>query len=384
MSWWQRLVRAVRGGPAFDAALERKAMRFVELPGLDPRLEGALTDDAWLVYADWLEEQGDARAELVRRWERREQFEEFVAANAGELFGPLAPALGKRAHPYARMDLSVEWKHGLVRHASLLMERPWRQVPVLLGLPVARFLTSLAVGLVPMEDLFNEEAEEALKHPRARGLRTLLLGDFIQPEECQMSWALLGDVSALWGLMPQLEDVKLRGLVSNLGRIDAPELKRFTRETSGFTRAELEKVMAARMPKLEHLELWFGDPNYGANCTSQDIAPLLEVDRFPALTSLGLCDLEHVDALIEPLSRAPFLPRLKRVDLSKGIMTDDGAVTLLRLRDRFAHLEELDLSENVLSGAHLAELQTVCASVKVERQRLDEMDEDFRYVAVGE
>lgn len=384
MNWWQRVVQAVRGGPAYDVTLKREAMRFVDLPDLDEALRTSVDDAPWHVYADWLEEQGDARAELVRRYHRNERFEEFVAANATELFGPLAPFLGQRASRYARPAMEVEWRHGLVAHAALRMEKPWRWVPTLWRTPVTRFLGSLAVGLTPTEDLCSAEELQALADPRARAVRKLLLGDFIYPDECEMSWAQVGDVSALWSLMPQLEELKLRGAVADLGDVQAPNLVRFTRETSQFTRDELARVLAASWPRLEHLELWFGEQNYGANCTAQDVVPLFGASRFPRLTSLGLCNFEGADAIIEPLAASGLLRQVKRLDLSKGILTDEGAATMLKLRAKFEHLEHLDLSRNLISEAMTAPLSELCASVNVEAQRLDQMDEGMRFVAVGE
>lgn len=199
-----------------------------------------------------------------------------------------------------------------------------------------------------------------------------------------MSWAQTGELSALWSVAPQLTEVKVRGLVEDLGSIAAPNLLRFTRETSGLKRSELSSILAATWPKLEHLELWFGDANYGAEPSAEDAAPLLEGKGLPALSSLGICNFEFIDALVERLVHSPLLPRLKRLDLSKGCLTAEGAEVLIRHRARFAHLEAIDLSQNLVSEAAQAELRAALPKVTLDGQRLDELEEDMRFVAVGE
>jgi hypothetical protein len=54
----------------------------------------------WSVLRDWLEERGDLRAELIRRFERRDEFEAFVAAKAEALMG----GAGRVPHPQRHTD----------------------------------------------------------------------------------------------------------------------------------------------------------------------------------------------------------------------------------------------------------------------------------------
>lgn len=392
MGLWDRIRGVFGGAPAkaADPALVRADWRFVNDDGeWTARIAGEPDASMWPVFADWLEERGDARAELIRRALAGDAFEAFVDANAAQVLGLLA---GRDRKPHSRSGrplLELEWRNGLVRGAGVRTDKVWDDVGHLLRLPVARYLVRLSLGLGdnPLEPVTNAETLQTLASPAASHLRSLFLGDFEYPTESEMSWALVGDVSALWTAAPRLRDVKLRGVVEDLGQIFAPNLVRFTRETGSLKRSELSSIVEARWPKLEHLELWFGETNYGAEPTADDAAPLLELDGVPALTSLGICNFEFTDALVERIVASPLLPRLKRLDLSRGCLTDEGAMVLLQCRDRLAHLSELDLSQNLLSEGLEADLKKLCAGVKLDGQRLADMEEigpGSRYVAVGE
>lgn len=389
MGLWDRIRGVFGGAPAkaADPSLVRADWRFVaddaEWAG---RIAGDPDASVWPVFADWLEEQGDARAELIRRALAGDAFDAFVDANASDVLGLLASRERKTHDRSDRPLLELEWHNGLLRGAGVRTDKVWDDVGHLLRLPVARYLARLSVGLGDNGALEAATTAEALQTlaGHAAHLRSLFLGDFVYPDECEMSWAQTGELSALWTVAPQLTELKIRGLVEDLGRIAAPNLVRFTRETSGLKRSELASILEAHWPKLEHLEVWFGDENYGAEPTAEEVAPLLEGKGLPGLTSLGLCNFAFADALVERLVSSPLLPRLKRLDLSKGCLTAEGAQVLARHRDRFAHLEALDLSQNLLSEEAQAELQAALPRVQLDRQRLDELEEDMRFVAVGE
>jgi hypothetical protein len=257
----------------------------------------------------------------------------------------------------------------------------WADLEALVAQPVARHLREVSVGIeTPLEPLCTVERLNTFA--RIPGLRALLLGDF-EGNECEMSWAQLGDVGPLWALVPRLEQLTLRGLVSNLGTIDAPALTRFVRETSGLTRAELAQLSRATWPRLEHFELWFGDANYGADANAEHVLPVLRALP-PTVTHLGLRNCEFTDELIEVLVESGVLPRLQGLDLSLGCLTDEGAAHLLDQRARFEHLTRLDLGQNLLSAQHAPALAALGPAVGVEGQRFDELRPGRRYVAVGE
>ena len=377
MGLLERLTAWLRGPPPEPP----RTWTFVDDAEWQERLSGDFDFATAQVYGDWLEERGDTRAELIRA-AGTPGFDDFVRSNARSMLAELAPAFLEEVGDGARRDVDLEWRFGVLVGFALRGETPWERLPQLRWLPIARHLRRLALAPGRPHTRGAEAGDfDTLTHFHA--LDDLFVGDFEYPTECEMSWAELGDLSTLWRAVPKLKRLKLRGLVRDFGVIELPALTHFTWETSGHARQNLASLLDARLPKLEHLELWFGDPNYGAECSVDDVRPLLHRD-LPLVTSLGLKNFEFTDGLVEPLLGSPLLPRLRRLDLSLGCLTDEGADELLRGRARLSHLEVLDLSRNVLSDAHFAELKTLCREVRLEGQRRDEMDDDMRYVAVGE
>lgn len=345
----------------------------LEREGADPTLVQ--------VYGDWLEERGDTRAELLRRF-GKPGFDDFVHAHAATLFADWAP---QRLRPRERQRpaLGLEWRQGVLFGLSVRTESPWTDARELVTRPLCAHLRAVGIGARPESEEATAEALEHLARHVPR-LRSLHVGDFVYPDECEMSWARAGDLSSTWKLMPTLTSFKAQGLVGDLGDIVAPNLTRFVRETSGLTKQELASITHARWPDLTHLELWFGAEQYGAECSIDDLRPLLAKAPPPHLTSLGLRNCEFADELMGVLLGSPWLRQVKRLDLSLGTLTDEGAAELLSSRVRVAHLEALDLSRNLLGEQHLAELASVCGAVSLEGQRREDMEEDLRYVAVGE
>ncbi|MFT3712305.1 MAG: TIGR02996 domain-containing protein [Archangium sp.] len=369
-------------GPVIDTSLRRE-WKFAHDTQWDTRTIDA---QSLAVFADWLEENGDARAEFIRLAPTPERFTAFLRANAEPLFDRLVPKLtfenvrGQHGSPEEQIDL--EWTDGILRGASVRTSKVRDDAQFLLRLPIARTLKHLALGLQePLDPLFDSEQLSALGELGAR-LDSLFVGDFRYPTECEMSWAQLGDVSAVWKSLPQLRRLKLRGIVEDLGTVEAPKLTHFTHETSGLTKLELSKITAARWPELTHLELWFGSDNYGSDCVVDDVVPLLN-RKLPSLHRLALRNFAYVDGLIERLAPSPLLQQVKELDLSMGMLAEEGAQALLDHRARFAHLTELNLSDNFIPPAELERLtQAFGTSVKLGTQK--EEDGDYRYVSVSE
>lgn len=382
MGLWDR-IRGLFGGapPAREAENAGAPLpwKFVDDAEWAERL-GAHDGSQAQIYGDWLEERGDTRAELIRR-AADPGFEAFVRENATALFAEWARHLDAERSRRARLE--TDWRHGVLRGLAVRTERAWQDAAELLALPVTAHVRSLALGAGAEQEGPTPERLELISQ-RAPRLTSLFAGDFVYPDECEMSWAQVGDLSAVWRHFPALSSFKARGVVASLGDIDAPNLTHFVRETSGLTKDEISAIARARWPKLTHLEVWFGDENYGANCVVEDVKPLLAAPPPPGLISLGLRNFEFADGLISPLLESAWLGQVKHLDLSLGVLTDEGADELLRSRSRIAHLETLDLSKCLLSERHLEELKVACRKVVVDGQRLDEMDEDMRYVAVGE
>ena len=104
----------------------------------------------------------------------------------------------------------------------------------------------------------------------------------------------------------------------------------------------MREVMKAKLPKLKHLEVYLGTENYGATSSVDDLTPILDGTLFPELKYLGLKNSDYQDAIAQLLADAPVLSGLDTLDLSKGILTDEGGRALYG-SERVWQVKKLDL-----------------------------------------
>ncbi|MBZ4415812.1 WGR domain-containing protein [Myxococcus sp. RHSTA-1-4] len=384
-------VKPTETGPApkSNKELEAAILRAPEAP------------DGYLVYGDWLQSQGDPRGELIAlqhallqaKGAEATALKRKVAAHLKKHQGLL---LGTRLSTMlGDPTLSVEWHLGFIRKARVAAAEYGQDVEfaidetlsMLLAHPSARFLQELSLGLADNEgeneygDLIRLIAKAA---PKA--LRKLFIGDFVFPDDTEISWTHVGNVAPLYKALPQLRSLHLRGGDVSLGKVDLPELREFTVETGGLPRPAVKSIAAAHWPKLERLEVWFGAEEYGAGGEVSHIQPILDATGLPELKHLGLCNAEFTDALCDALPKSKVLKQLETLDLSRGTLTDKGAEVLVANAAAFKHLKHLDVTQNLLSDKAAKSLAKLCPDVARGHQRRHDFDEDddHRYVAVGE
>ena len=215
-------------------------------------------------------------------------------------------------------------------------------------------------------------------------LTGLFLGDIIRPEQ-EISWIVQSDLSPLWNAFPKLEQLQVRGGDGlRFGTIRHKALRSLVVEAGGLSREVVVEVAHARLPVLEHLELWFGSEWYGGNATVEDLRPFLTGKRFPKLRSLGLRNFGAGDTLAAAIAEAPILQRLDTLDLSLGTLGDAGAGAFLTA-PLIRKLRKLDLHRNYLSAEMVTALQQLPLIVDVSQQAEARSEEDGeRYVAVSE
>lgn len=237
-----------------------------------------------------------------------------------------------------------------------------------------------------------EPVIEALLGARRQltALRALFLGD-MESEECEISWIIQGDVTALLEGFPELEEFGVRGgSALEFRPLTHRRLRSLTVQTGGMPAEAVRGVAAADLPALERLDLWLGTAEYGGDCEISDLAPVLDGSRLPSLRHLGLRNSDLQDAIAAGIAAAPVVARLETLDLSLGVLTDEGGAALLGGQP-LTHLRTLDLHHNFLGDAVRQRLRETLesAGVTVELDRGD-ADEDewngrvWRYVAVGE
>ncbi|MGC5038620.1 STM4015 family protein [Streptomyces sp. DT190] len=222
-------------------------------------------------------------------------------------------------------------------------------------------------------------------------LRALFVGDMVM-EECEISWINQTDVTPLLHAFPDLEELGVRGGTGlRFPALSHSGLRKLTMESGGLPAEVVRGVAHSDLPALEVLDLWLGTPDYGGDSEAADLEPILSGARLPRLRHLALRNSEMQDAVAAAVASAPVVARLEVLDLSMGVLTDDGAAALLAGQP-LTHLKELDLHHHYISEPLLERLRQTLepAGVAVDLDR-DDADEDqdgdgtvWRYVAVGE
>jgi uncharacterized protein (TIGR02996 family) len=327
-------------------------------------------DDAYLVYADQLAARGDPRGELIvlqASDDPRAAEKQAILLDAHQtaLAGPLAWRL-ESSH--------VEWRLGFVDHlrVGFAFGDPTtfsaaESLAEIFAHPCASLLRSLTVGLPsdPNEGAADYDAVLGVIGTAApETLRRLHVGDFESPDEIAIGRVSLGDASALWLGLPDLEELTLHGCHLTLGLDRAPRLKSLTIRSGG------------------------GSARGGADVTAGDLDAILSGERLPSLVDLTLRGAPDTDAICDRLARSTLLSRLRVLDLASGTMTDEGAAHLLAAAPR---LERLDVSGNRLSAEARERLAPLAADVKAgdqrstdEEGRADDAYDDDLYDSVSE
>ncbi|HLL24891.1 MAG TPA: hypothetical protein VK427_22310, partial [Kofleriaceae bacterium] len=269
--------------------------------------------EPWAIYADWLGAHGDARGEIaaLQRAGRSSDAKRVLGAHLRELCGTDS---GK---------LAFEYRHGFAVACTItvepdgddLLEDVMRAV---LASPMGRFLEALRFGLAGQGDDNDwgptiHTVADSRRGPHVRALRF----DHYDHEDSELSWTPFGDFSASWEKLPALEHLHIKsGAGGTLGALRLPQLRTFIRESGGLGAGELDAIIGATWPALEHLEIWFGSSHYGAEVELSSLRPIFAGTGLPALRHLGIVNCELVEIIIPELARSAILPRLVSLDLS--------------------------------------------------------------------
>ncbi|MBA2542072.1 MAG: WGR domain-containing protein [Deltaproteobacteria bacterium] len=381
---------------------------------LNPQLEAAVvkdpSDDAFLVYGDWLMEQGDPRGDMaaLRGDDNKKQAAAAKLAwkNRAFFYGPLAVFVTEKAEYPA---VEATWRHGWMDTLRLSAINMWQDGVIPVGdaaelvrlLPKvssARMLRELVIGSPVSDSEFNfrETIKELVKAmPQLPNLRRVFFGDFTY-EDSELSWSNLGPLKDFWPVAGKLEYLKIHAGSMELGKIDAPELRELWIETGGFDKKNVESIQNANMPKLETLNLWFGQDNYGCDVQVKHLAALIEAlpKKFPKLRHLGIANSTWGNELAPILVKAKIVKQLETLDLSRSHLTDQG-IKVYADANPFKHLASLDVSECLLGKEGKKLAKALAKSVNVDDQDdpsdhqpdpddPGEKDSWWRYSRVGE
>lgn len=354
-------------------------------------LEAAIIENpddpaGYLVYADWLQQQGDPRGELI-----------VLAHRNGDISDEQKASLLGRFADSKPDTFELEWHLGLIKAASIGWEMfggededdpSHAQLAAFLALPAARFIQKLVLGPTAHDDeLYMDELAGAIESAAPPCLRDLHLGDI-------SDWDISSTSSRMphSAAIPQMRSLSIRGGNITLdAQIDLPNLTSFSVETGSLGKASLHAIATARWPNLESLEIWFGDPNYGANGSLDDIREILAGTGLPKLRALALRNCPFADDVATALTAAPIVRQLRSLDLSMGNLSDRGVATMLAAKSVFAHLDALSIDDNALTNASWPAARDLAKTVTFGNRHTPERavprtqdNRYYRFVSVGE
>ncbi len=368
--------------------------------GEEPASPAPTDDQGWLVLADQLSEAGDPRGELISVMHARAK-----SPNDAKLAAREKKLIAAVPLPDPNW-VTVGWRLGhfqWVRFENLKdwMDDGFDAVGVardVFALPHCAGLEELRVGVLRWEHLEHDVPallKVAAQEPWARTLKKLRVGDI--DDDIDMTHHPVGNLSFLPKAFPGLESLFIHSgtwqpKALMYPTMDFPKLKELTLETCSMSKERLKCVLGGKMPALERLSLWFGDrDDLGATATADDLDVLLDGSLFPNLRHLGVMNATFTNEICERLGRSKLLPRLTSVDLSLGMLDDEGAQALTRTPKAFDHLTRLDVSDSFLTMKGLHALAMLnCPIVSKNQQTPQPADPDYpdphggRYVSVSE
>ncbi|MEZ6089608.1 MAG: hypothetical protein R3C05_16575 [Pirellulaceae bacterium] len=111
--------------------------------------------------------------------------------------------------------------------------------------------------------------------------------------------------------------------------------------------------------------------------------PILSGDLFPNLKYLGLRNCQFVDDIAAVIVNSPLVHRIETLDLSLGVLTDEGGRALLALPTD-GTLQHVNLHYNFLTSEVTKLLKKLPIKLDLSKPSHMEDDDEWRFVAVGE
>lgn len=153
--------------------------------------------------------------------------------------------------------------------------------------------------------------------------------------------------------------------------------------SGGLPDSVVEDILGSDLPNLEKLVLYVGVEDYGFDGDMNVFRPLFSKDRFPNLKWLGIVDAEEQNTVVEMFLESDILPQLETMDISAGVLTDEGARLLLDHVDKIKHLKFINMKYNYLSDEMKKELQK-SLPMKIDVSDSQEYDDDYSYPMITE
>ncbi|HEU0029762.1 MAG TPA: TIGR02996 domain-containing protein [Kofleriaceae bacterium] len=333
----------------------------------------------YLVYADWLQNRGDPRGDLITIQHRlaadptdrqlRRAEGSLLDAHSGYLLPKAFDALirsPRRAGEDPYMRCETTWFLGFLQRVRIARKPSQKDIELpalvseLLRHPSAVFLRSLVLGPLGLpEETSYIELLDAIAHNLPPLMEELVLGDFAPGTA--LDFTLTGDLSPVLSNMPQLQRLTVRAGRVRFDRVPKHERLRELRvAVSEMSEANERKLFGMQLPALERLEIEYP----GLDGAIVPLKKLLDGKRLPRLAHLALRGTVSTRQVLDTIAMSPAMPKLETLALERGDLRDGDADYIVKLRgDRLAHLGFLSLAENPLSTAAALQLSRLTGKV---------------------
>ncbi len=269
----------------------------------NPELEAAILADpvnpaGYRIYADWLEQQGDPRGELIALMLAVE------ATPHDDKLGLMTNAYCNRIHPYLT--------RGVAPSCKVTIERGFigriAAVEGELAAPLRQTLATPSAALVNAIQLDDDgtgqlHAALAVVATAPRSLRTLVIG----------GRAVLDDIAPVLPILPQLQHLRVFNILH--------------RELVLSERA-WRQLLTAPFPRLQSLHL-------DLSAATEALAPLFARADLPSLTTLSFRSNDD-PAILRALATSPLAAQLTSLTLQR--FTAQHVETLDAVRSHFPKL----------------------------------------------
>lgn len=343
--------------------------------------------DAYLVYADWLQERGDPLGELIALGTAatlgaegdEQRFRRLLDQRKAHFLSAIARQPPER--------LTLRWRYGLVHRieATHALEADvWRE---LLALPVCRFVQQIEFGSyhggifeIGIHDGSPLEAIGAEPRPSLRSLSLVKAGHVTLPAAlCEDGLRELS-VEAFRFNIPDRWPSTLETLMIDVDQLAASDQRPIDElahpvalSVPGLRlRLRIKPTLASWLPALELSMLTSLTLDIRAvespKQLARDLRRLLGRRPLPALTHLGLVDGKADAEVLRALLGLPCVEQLTSLSLTGLQLRDDALPALNAQRSRLSQLAELDLSDNELTAEGVKHAREIVPKVLSRRQ----------------
>lgn len=344
-------------------------------PELEARILANRRDPVpYLVYADWLQSQGDPRGELIavqhalrHQYEASKQpFDRLVDPPSGRRAPPLpnkdalvnaerelaAKHLGEWLGPAVDLSWNVHprWRMGFIDEARFHVALPIfhegrNLIADVLARPAARLVRSVKFrhGL-DWNPTFQQWLEQASTYASVEELR-------IAGEGWSVDRKRHGRlrIARLASAFPRLRTLRvISSMPIDLASLDFAQLRML--EIRGEHGGHILELARAHLPNLETLIV-----HCGLIPDVSELIPALD-EHTPRLRRLHLRGAQRADRLLVELARSQILDRLERLDLSDAQITHASLGTILAHAPRFRRLRLFALPKAAFSESEREEL----------------------------